>query len=494
MRKKLPMFYSALLLTGVNLLLRLVGTGFQVYLSGRIGAAGIGLLQLVMSVAGLSMTAGIAGVRTAAMYLTAEELGHKHPENVCFILSGCFMYSVLCSSAVSALLLHFSRPIAEQWIGDIRAEDAVRLLAWFLPVSCLCSVMTGYFTAAGRIGTLAAVETGEQIFSIATTLLALQLYAGSDPGRACTSVILGSSAGTCFTLLLLLILRLNSAPASGAPIPVRSRLLETAVPLALADNLKAGISTAENLMVPRRLSRFPGVSNPMALYGMICGMVFPVMMFPSAILFGLTELLIPELARCSAADSRKRIRYLALRSLHTAMLFGFFCSGLLIVMSDFLCTSLYHSTAAASDLRRFSILVPMLYCDFITDSMTKGLGQQKICVRNNILTSSLDVLLLFLLLPKYGISGYFFSFLLTHLLNFLLSIRLLLKITGIRLKCSIPLRTACSAAAGIFAGMLLQGPVLKAAGFISVFGCLLVLCSIVSMDDLRWLRGLVQKK
>ena len=45
MPKKLPIFYSALLLTGVNLLLRLVGTSFQVYISGRIGAAGVGLLQ-----------------------------------------------------------------------------------------------------------------------------------------------------------------------------------------------------------------------------------------------------------------------------------------------------------------------------------------------------------------------------------------------------------------------------------------------------------------
>ena len=51
-----PIFYNALLLTGVNLLLRFVSTSFQVYLSGRIGAAGIGLLQLVLSVGALAIT------------------------------------------------------------------------------------------------------------------------------------------------------------------------------------------------------------------------------------------------------------------------------------------------------------------------------------------------------------------------------------------------------------------------------------------------------
>ena len=50
MGKKLPIFYSALLLTGVNLLLRFISTSFQVYLSGKIGASGIGLLQLVLFV------------------------------------------------------------------------------------------------------------------------------------------------------------------------------------------------------------------------------------------------------------------------------------------------------------------------------------------------------------------------------------------------------------------------------------------------------------
>ena len=85
MPKKLPIFYSALLLTGVNLLLRLVGTSFQVYISGRIGAAGVGLLQLTMSVGSLAMVTGIAGVRTATMYLTAEELGKKRPGNVTWV-------------------------------------------------------------------------------------------------------------------------------------------------------------------------------------------------------------------------------------------------------------------------------------------------------------------------------------------------------------------------------------------------------------------------
>ena len=494
MRKKLPIFYSALLLTGVNLLLRFVGTTFQVYLSGRIGAAGIGLVQLVLSVGMLAMTAGIAGIRTSTMYLTAQELGKKRPENVIWVLSGCVLYSIFCSTVIG-LGIYFSAPaIARYWIGDGRIVGAVRLYACFLPINCLCGVMVGYFTAANRIGMLAAVEVAEQLFSMASTMLLLTLWAGTDPSRACISVIWGSSLGACLTLVVLVVLRVRERVKSGPRIPVRRRLLQATVPLALADDLKAGISTAENLMVPKRLALYPKIGDPLAAFGLVSGMVFPVLMFPAAILFALAELLIPELARCNASGSQNRIRYLARRSLHLALLYGCLFCGLMILFAEPLCIQLYESDQAGTYLRRFAFLVPMLYCDAITDAVIKGLGQQKICVRYNIITSLLDMVFLFLLLPRYGMDGYFISFLVTHLLNFGLSLRRLLKITGIRIRLAVPILASCATMLAVFGASFVGSVSLKTAVFLVIWGCLLFLYRVLGKEDIIWLRGLIRKK
>lgn len=494
MHRKLPIFYSALMLTGVNLLLRLVSTSFQVYISGRIGAAGVGLLQLVMSVGSLAMTAGMAGIRTATMYLTAEELGRKRPGNVKWVLSGCFTYSILCSGAV-ALALHFFAPfLAENWIGDGRTVGAIRLFACFVPVSCLCGVMTGYFTAANRIGTLAAVEVAEQLLSMTVTMTVLTLWAGSDPAKACQSVILGSGISGCLTLGCLVILRLREGIKPAPQIPVRSRLLQAAVPLALADDLKTGISTTENLMVPKRLALFSGSESPLAAFGTVCGMVFPVLMFPAAILFGLAELLIPELARCAAAGSRQRIRYLVKRGLRVALLYGCCFCGLEFLLSKELCLSLYDSSEAGNYLRLYSLLIPMLYCDALTDAMTKGLGQQKACVRYNIITSAMDVAFLYILLPRYGMMGYFVSFLVTHLLNFILSLRRLLKIVGNVISPGMPVLAVLGTAASIWAASFLPVPALRAGAFVLILGCMLFLLQVVGKEDIAWLKGLIAKK
>jgi len=494
LRKKLPIFYSALLLTGVNLLLRFVGTSFQVYLSSRIGAEGIGLLQLVLSVGSMAMVAGMAGIRTATMYLTAEELGRKHPQNVTWVLSGCMAYSILFSGAVAAGVYHFAPLIAEKWIGNAQTTDAIRLYAAFLPANCLTGVMVGYFTGANRIGTLAAVEVAEQLCTMVFTMLLLTLWAGHNPERACMAVILGSAIGTLLTLTSLILLRLREGQKAGPRIPVARRLGQTALPLALADDLRTSITTVENLMVPKRLALYPGVASPLAAFGTVCGMVFPILMFPTAILFGLTELLIPELARCRAAGSNTRIRYLVRKSLRVALLYGTVCGGILFLCASELCMTFYGSEDAGQYLKWFSLLAVMLYCDVVTDSMIKGLGQQTASVRYNILTNTMDVGFLYILLPLYGITGYFISFLVTHVINFILSLRRLLKITRVTIPFHIPALTVAAAlAAGWAAGHVSQ-PWLRSGAYVAILLCLLFLLRVLTRKDIAWIKGLIYKK
>ena len=81
---------------------------------------------------------------------------------------------------------------------------------------------------------------------------------------------------------------------------MRKRLLRLSVPLALNDALRAGLDTAEQLLIPIGLARHTAARRrkAMAGYGTIHGMVFPILMFPAAILYSVSDLLVPELSRC----------------------------------------------------------------------------------------------------------------------------------------------------------------------------------------------------
>ena len=492
--KKLPIVYGAMVLTGVNLLLRFVGTSFQVYLSGRIGPEGIGLLQLVMSVGSMALVAGTAGIRTGTMYLSAEEIGRKNCQNLKWVLSGCILYSIVFSMLTAAAVYIFAPIIAVYWIGNEEVVEALRLFACFLPVSCLTGVMIGYFTGIGRIGTLAVVEVLEQGCSILCTIVLLTHWAGTDPVRSCMAVILGSSLAGCVTLICLAVLRLPDKDSKGPRIPMAKRLAKTALPLAVADDLRTGISTAENLMVPKRLALYSGTTSPLAAFGTVCGMVFPVIMFPAALLFGLTELLIPELARCRAAGSTERVTHLVTKGLRFALLYGALCAGILFLIARELGEGLYKSSEAGEYLLWFSPLAVLLYCDIVTDAMIKGLGQQTYSVRYNILTNSMDVTLLYFLLPVYGIFGYFVSFLVTHVINYMLSLGRLLKIVPITFRMWDAVKAFIAVIISVWLGSYAPKLWGKLTVFIVANGCLLLSMGLVKKEDLTTFRSLSNKK
>ena len=182
------------------------------------------------------------------------------------------------------------------------------------------------------------------------------------------------------------------------------------------------------------------------------------------------------------------------QSLRVAMLYGLVFGGLEYLLADWLCIRLYQNVEAGRFLKLYALLIPMLYCDILTDAMTKGLGQQKICVRYNILTSAMDVVLLYLLLPNCGMMGYYVSFVVTHVLNFYLSLRRLLRITGESIPFYVPALGISATIAAVLGAGTFSSPWLQSFGFLGLLWSLLFLFGVTGKEDLRWIWGLVRKK
>ena len=134
----------------------------------------------------------------------------------------------------------------------------------------------------------------------------------------------------------------------------------------------------------------------------------------------------------------------------------------------------------------------MLYCDAIIDAMNKGMGKQKISVQFNILTAILDVAFLYLLLPQYGMKGYFASFTITHLLNFILSLLLLLKTVKLKIPIRIPFVTALSALTAVILTSFVDNIIMKVIVYMLLYSSLLFLSGTVTWKEVRWLKGLLK--
>ncbi len=414
------------LMTSASLLMRCIAMGFQGYLSGRIGAAGIGLYQLVMSVELLASTFAISGIRFAVTRLVSEELGLGRGGGVHGAMVRSALYALIFGSAAMLLLTRFAEPVGFLWIGDARTVLSLRILAFGLPCLALSSVISGYFTACGRIWKPSLVHLIEQCAVVVFVALFLERAPEGDIELSCAAVCAGVTASDILSLALMLAFYLGDrrkyGSRTGESIRLTGRMLSVALPLAVSAYARSALSTLEHLLVPRGF-RKSGLSADAALagYGVIQGMAMPVLSFPSCLLSSLAENVIPELTGAQVRGEREKIRREVRSLLTMSLLFAIAVAFALFVTSDFIGSALFASSEAGKYIRLLAPLIPAMYVDMVVDGCLKGLGQQVWSMGINILDAGLGVLLVYTLLPIGALDAYIGIIYFNELLNLALS-------------------------------------------------------------------------
>lgn len=425
---------DTLVLTGSSMTTRIIGLMFQIYLTNRIGATGIGLYFLTMSVGMFAATFAVSGVRLAAIRLVSEELGRGSGGGAKAAVRKCAVYAVCFGTAASLLLLFGADFIGSRLIGDERTILSLRFLSLNLPFLSLGAVFSGYFTAVRRVGKLALTQVCEQVVRIAVTILALTAVEPDDVEHSCAAIVIGSAAGEFAGFLLSFVMYLadkNHLPRAGrGNREITLRLCKIALPVAVSSYVRSALFSVCNLLVPRGLRAYgTAPEGALADYGMIQGMVFPIITFPAALFISLSELLVPELTDAQIKGNKDRIKFLVNRILKSCLIFSAAVAVALLLFSEELGLILYKSSEVGKYVRAFVLLTPLMYLDNVTDGMLRGLGEHMYCMRVSIADAALSVILLWSLLPRFGIAGYIFAVYLTEAFNFLLSLSRLYRVS-----------------------------------------------------------------
>jgi len=505
MKRGRTMLFNTILLTATAFLMRTVGMAFQVYLSRQIGAAGIGLFQLVMSVSMLGATFALSGIRFATTRLVSEELGRGRAGAVKPAVRRCLIYSACFGSAAWCALWFGADFIGTTIIGDDRTVLSLRLLSLSLPAFSLSAVLTGYFTAVSRIIKSASVQIAEQFIRIAFVVAAFTLGANYSLEIACAIIVAGGTLGEfCSFAFLYLLYKFDARrypKSTGAGAGMTKRMLSISMPLALSAYARTALSTVQNLLVPRGFRR-SGATAEQALadYGIVTGMVFPIIMFPSAFFYSLAELMVPELTEVQVQGRADIISTLTSRTLRLCLLFSIGVAAILFRFAHDLGYLIYANPDVGRYIRLLSLLMPIMYLDAITDGMLRGLGQQIYSMKVNIADSLISVLLVYFLLPRYAVMGYLFMISFTELFNFSLSIYRLSKITQIRFCIVNVLKAVLCAAGAVVVSVFLLRTFGIASGALSVtlhialsaviYVVFLAVSSCFDAQDIAWMRSL----
>lgn len=502
------LFNNTLLLTATSFLMRTVAVSFNAYLTGIIGADGIGLFQLIISVYTMAVTFASGGIRLASMRLVADNTTtRKYSERQ--IMRLCILYSFLCGTVIAVLVFGFSDTIGRRWICDPRSIPSLKVLSLSLPFVAVSASLGGYFTAIKKIVRYTFVQLCEQVFRIAVTVYSLKAAASRGIEAACIAIVFGMTSAEIFSMCSSALLYLLSCNKEGVPDRFRNvvkQLLHISIPDAVGSEMRSILMTVEHLLIPSGFRK--SGSNPrtaMATYGVIHGMSLPLVLYPSALLSSLSGLLVPEISAQHAAGNKTRISYMIARVLHLALIFSVGTAGILYFNSHELSMAVYNNNDVSFYTQVFAPLVPVMYMDMTIDGMLKGLDQQVSYMRYNIIDASICVIFVYLLVPVLAVKGYVFVVFLSEILNFALSFRRLTVVSEVRVDLfkSIVIPALCIISAGSFksivapffiTGSRFSDAVICVVLCLCVYLALLKIFGSIEKEEILWAKGLSKPK
>lgn len=433
-------FQNALVLVATALLMRSVSLAFNAAVSREIGAEGMGLYALAMSVYGFAVTFATSGINLAVTRLVAAAIGENRPDRVRRILLRALAYALFFGGVASLALFLFARPLGVGVLRDARTVPSLRLLSVSLIPIALSSVFSGYFTAVRRVSRGASAQFFEQAVRIALTSYLLLALLPKGVEYACLALVGGSSLSELCSFFFIFIQYLfdrkkHKIPPFHDTRPpqnehILSSLCAIALPIAASAYVRSGLVTVEHILIPIALSA--GGASPdaaLASYGVLHSMAIPLVLFPAAITSAFSSLLVPEVAESQAAGEHTRIRRIAERAIGATLLFSILAAAVLLSTAGEIGRLFYNSDEAGRYIRLLAPVVLLMYLDTTVDAMLKGLGYQVYSMFVNIADSVLSILLVLLLLPRMGAVGYVLVVILAELFNLFFSfLRLMLAV------------------------------------------------------------------
>ncbi len=436
MRNTKLLLINTAVLTAGGFLMRTIAVSFNVYLTNRIGASGIGLFQLIMAVYSLLVTFASAGIKLGSTRLVTDSLCNNSTD-MQKIMGVCVKYALTVGCAVAGITYLFSALISEKWIVDVRAEYSLKILSLSLPPIAVSAALNGYFTARKTMVKYSGVQLLEQLCKIASTVFMLSVFSGKGLTYTCGAIAIGTTCSEFVSCLLSAVLYFADTKTKhkqGKNNNPFHALLRIAVPDAVGSGMRSVLLTVEHLLIPVGF-RKSGQSTDEALstYGTVHGMALPVILYPAAVLTSLSSLLVPELARYSALNKTEKINSAASECIRMTTIFSFGTAAFMYAFSSCISQAVYSNNETAFYIRLLSILLPIMYLDTVVDGLLKGLDQQMASMRYNIIDSGLCVILVYILLPRYAVKGYIFVLFISEIINFALSINRLIKTATLKI-------------------------------------------------------------
>ena len=298
-------FATASIVTFLSVAERGLGFLYRIVLSRLIGAEGVGLYQIALSLFSVFLTLGTGGIPPTVSRLICKNKAENDllGERASFS-AGATLCLLLTVPAVLIFLL-FGKAFGFLF-SDERALPVFQILLTGLVFSALYAVIRGYFWGNKRFLTGSLIEIIEEIVMVIVGVLLLQNITSPLDGASKAGYAVVISYLCSFTLASICFFLGGGklAPPKRALKP----LLRSTIPLTGVRVSASLVNSAVAVLLPTMLVRAGATSaESLRIFGVVSGMVLPVLFIPATIVGSLSLVLVPEFAENYYSGKDKKL-------------------------------------------------------------------------------------------------------------------------------------------------------------------------------------------
>ncbi|HHT64452.1 MAG: putative polysaccharide biosynthesis protein [Caldicoprobacterales bacterium] len=442
------MLYGTMILSTANLIVRLLGFAYRVFLSRMIGPQGMGLVQLVFPVFQIAITLIAAGIPAAVSRLISEKNARQDILGMRRTMTAAITMAVILSTTLALLALLNLDFITRVIIKDQRTKGALFILFPNLIFIGLGAALKGFFYGRKEIHPPALAEMIEQFLRMSVTIGLIHWLVPKDNYTlAAVLVMLGTVFGEISSLLFLHT-RYHKAkkhlrPQNTGFMRKRTRIRDIsqaagaiaaiAMPITATRLISSIMLAANSILIPQRLMA-GGMMRDQALglFGIVSGMVMPLLFLPFTITNALTVVIIPNLSESRAMNRWKDIQSKINKAIRLTCYIAFASTALLVSLGRPAADLLYQQPLAAVFLIPLSYSLLFHALQHTCSGILNGLGKQNRAALHFIAGSSIQLLCTWFLLanPLIRIWGMIIGFTLSSMIVSTANLTLVLKTAG----------------------------------------------------------------
>ncbi len=412
---------GTLILTAAGIISRLLGFYYRIYLTGLIGAEGLGLYQMVMPAITVCMAISCSGITLAISRYTAMFLEKKQLQTArhTLIVGMCLSFSL---ALICSIILHIGADfLAINLFKDARCFDLIKVIALILPLSAIHNCINSFFLGKCNTAIPAISQLLEQIVRIGSVILICTIKLSKGETITAQTGMAGLFCGELVSCLFSLSICAFSGKdfAIRHPLPIVRDIVKMALPVSTNRIALSLLHGMEALLIPAML-KLSGMntSESLSVYGILSGMAIPLVMLPSTLINSFSSMLLPTVSKNSAKTnngSSTPVIHTINTALKCSMLMGILCLGAFLVWGGTAGTLLFGEPLAGKFVTIFAWMCPFLYIGTTFSSILNGLGKTHITLLFDVSSFIMRILLIVVLVPRVGITGYLVAFLVSEI-------------------------------------------------------------------------------